>query len=545
MTMTESPPAAEAAESTEPAGALPGAGLYDALTTSDHKRIGRMWLGLGLLMLAAATVLGVANALEDTDDGADVFAGANGIFQMAGLYRLGLLLLVAMPLVIGLATVVVPMQVGSSNIAFPRAAAAAVWGHLVGTAILVISVLAGGGWGAVDGVTGDEADAIELTLLGTGMVVASILLASVCLATTVVSLRTPGMGLLKTPQFAWSILVTTSVWLLTLPILIANLVVIVVDLRGGPLLFGDPEGTTRIYDQLSWVLEQPAVYSLGIVVLGIIGSIVPVVAGGRHVSHAAMVSLIGLAGVFAVGGWSQPALSDQRAEVVYVAFGLLAVVPVLASLGGNAATLAKGGIPVGLPPAQLVGALGSGLLLLLATVFGALRVIDPLDLVGTAADDAVLHLTVFACVTAVVAGLWFWAPKIDGRLLPNFGGLMITGDFLIGSVLLGVAGLLAGLDASDDLNDAMAWVAFVGAIFVALGALGVVGTKLQVMRSDVEAGDDPWDGHTLEWATPTPVPAENFLVAPARVMSESPLLDATAEAGDGDEPTDGDEGGES
>ena len=62
MTMTESPPAAEAAESTEPAGALPGAGLYDALTTSDHKRIGRMWLGLGLLMLAAATVLGVANA---------------------------------------------------------------------------------------------------------------------------------------------------------------------------------------------------------------------------------------------------------------------------------------------------------------------------------------------------------------------------------------------------------------------------------------------------------------------------------------------------
>lgn len=552
MTMTESPPAAEAAESTEPAGALPGAGLYDALTTSDHKSIGRMWLGLGLLMLAAATVLGVANALEDTSEGADVYGGVNGIFQMAGLYRLGLLLLVAMPLVIGLATIVVPMQVGSSNIAFPRAAVAAAWGHVVGTAILLISVLAGGGWGALDGVTGDEADAIELTLLGTGMVVASILLASVCLATTVVSLRAPGMGLLKTPLFAWSILVTASVWVLTLPVLIANLVVIVVDLRGGPLLFGNPEGTSAIYDQLAWVLEQPAIYSLGIVVLGVIGSIVPVVAGTRQVSHAAMVSLIGLAGAFAIGGWSQPVFSDQRAEVVYVAFGLIAVVPVLASLGGNAATLAKGGVPAGLPPAQLAGALGAGLLLLLATIFGALRVIDPLDLVGTAADDAVLHLTVFACITAVVAGLWFWAPKIDGRLLPNVTGLAIVGDFLLGAVLLGVAGLLAGLDVSDDLNDAMAWVAFVGAIFVALGAVGIIATKLSAMRSDVEAGDDPWDGHTLEWATPTPVPADNFVVAPARVISESPLLDAaeasdsSGEASEGSgEASEGNQGGES
>ena len=540
MTMTESPPA-EAAESTEPAGAVPGAGLYDALTTSDHKAIGRIWLQVGMLLLAAATVLGVALAIEDAGDG-DVFGGVNGAFQMAALYRFGLVLLVAMPLVIGLATIVVPMQVGSSNIAFPRAASAAAWGYLVGTAITVVSVLAGGGWGALDGVTGEEADAIELTLLGTGMVLASILLASVCLATTVISLRTPGMGLTKAPLFAWSVLVAASVWLITLPIAIANLIVIVVDLRGGPLLFGNPEGSTLIYEQLAWLIEQPAIYSLGIPVLGIIGSIVPVVAGARQVSHAGMMALIGLAGVLAVGGWSQPAFSDQRDELVYVAFGLIAIVPVVASLGGNAVTLLKGGAPAGLPPAHLLGALGSGLLLLCATVVGALRVIDPLDLIGTAADGAVVHLTVFACITAVAAGLWFWSAKIGGHLLPNVMGLGVMLDFIGAGLVIGVAQLLIGFDFDGDLNDAMLWVVFVGALLGALGALGAIGAKVTAIRSDVEAGDDPWDGHTLEWATPTPVPTGNFVGALARVTSESPLLDAVEASDSGEESN---EGGES
>lgn len=542
MTMTESPPA-EAAESTEPAGALPGGGLYDALTTSDHKVIGRIWLQVAMLMLAAATVLGVALAIDDAGDG-DVFGGANSAFQMAGLYRFGLVLLVAMPLVIGLATVMVPMQVGSTNIAFPRAAAAAAWGYLVGAAITIISVLAGGGWGALDGVTGEEADAIELTLLGTGMLMGSILLASVCLATTVISLRTPGMGLMKAPLFAWSVLVTASVWILTLPVAIANLIVIVVDLRGGPLLFGNPEGSTQIYAQLAWLLEQPAIYSLGVPVLGIIGSIVPVVAGARQVSHAAMMALIGLAGLLAIGGWSQPAFSDQRDELVYVAFGLIAVVPVLASLGGNSATLLKGGIPAGLPPAHLLGALGSGLLLTLATVAGALRVIDPFDLIGTGADAAVAHLTVFACVTAVAAGLWFWSPKIGGHLLPSFFGSLVMGDFIVGGLILGVSGLLIGFDFSSGLNDTMEVVAVIGAVIAALGAFGAIGAKVKAMRSDVDAGDDPWDGHTLEWATPTPVPADNFVTPLARVTSEAPLLDA-AGAEDSGEASDDDEGGES
>jgi heme/copper-type cytochrome/quinol oxidase subunit 1 len=538
MTMTESPPS-EAAESTEPVAATPGAGLYDALTTSDHKAIGRIWLRLGLLLLLGVAVLGVLVALEGTSaDGADVFGGVNAVWQMQGLYSVGLVLLVVPALTIGLATIVVPMQVGSSNIAFPRAAAAAAWGFVVGVAIMVVSVLAGGGWGALDGVSGGEADAIELTLLGMGMVAASILLACICLATTVVSLRTPGMGLMKTPLFAWSILVSASVWILTLPVLIANLIIIVVDLRGGPLLFGNPEGTTMIFDQVHWVLEQPAVFVLGIPVLGIIGSIVPVVAGARHIAHAGLMAAIGVAGLLAVGGWSQPAFSDQRDELLFVAFGLLAVVPVLASLALNSLTLAKAGPQVGLPPAQLLGALGAGLLLLLGTGAGALRVIGPFDLIGTGADAGVVHLVAYAAVVGLAAGMWFWASKIGGYALPNAAGLGVMLDFIGAAVLMGAAHVLIGFDFASGLNDAMAWVVFVGAILAVLGALGVVSSVASAKRSGDEPGDDPWHGHTLEWATVTPVPAGNFVGALARVTSEAPLLDVAEQA-------DSDEGGAS
>ena len=541
MTMTESPPVEAAKAEPKAAAEVAAEDLYTWLSTSDHKVIGRIWIRLSLALFVAAAALGAAVAIEEANGTDEVFGGLNAYFQMWGLYRFGLVLLVAAPLFVGLATVVVPMQVGSTNIAFPRAALAAAWGYVLGSIITIVSVLAGGGWGALDGVSAEEADAIELTLLGTGMVLGSLMLASVCIVTTVISLRTPGMGLAKVPLFAWSMLVTGTVWLLTMPIVLANLIVIVVDLRGGPLLFGNPEPTgssaTLIFDQLAWVLEQPQVYSVAIPVLGVIGSVIPVVARGRHASHAAAMVTIGLAGLLAIGGWSQPHFGDHRDEFVFVAFGLVFVVPVLATLALAGLTLLKGEAPVGIPPAHLLGALGSGLLLLLAATAGALRVIDPLELIGTTADTAVFSLTVFAAVTGGVTGVWFWAPKIGGRQLSAaLGSLAVTA--LVGAgAFTGVGGVVAGFDEApnwltgdlDGLTQSMAWLIAAGVILVVIGSLTALGAIVLSLRSEIDAGDDPWGGHTLEWATATPVPVDNFTEPVARVTSEAPLLDVTGE----------------
>lgn len=544
MTMTESPPS-EAAESS--AAPLPAVGgLYDWLTTSDHKAIGRIWLRFGALSLLFFSVIGVLISFERLDaDAIDVFGGVNSYFQMWSLYRFGIVLMVAIPLFVGLATVITPMQVGSTNIAFPRAALAAAWGYVLGSLITIISVLSGGGWGALDGVSGDEADAIRLTLLGTGMVMVSIILGTICVVTTVVSLRTSGMGLTKVPLFAWSMLVAGSVWVLTLPVAIANIAILYIDLSGGAGLFvGAPNPGFDVYAQLAWILDQPAVYAAAVPVLGIAGSIIPVVAKGRQVSHEAMMILIGLAGLLAIGGWSQPFFGDERDTLVYIAFGVAALVPVLASLGGNGATLVAGEAPVGIPPAHMIGALGSMLLFLAATAAGALRVIDPLDLIGTTADTGVLNLVAVAAILGALGGWWFWAPKTDGRLFSGIQGLGAMTLLLLGGGLLGATDVIAGFvdtpdvllaSTDDSLGDAMIVLSMIGSIVVLLGVLGALGAIALAYVKPGEADDDPWGSHTLEWATATPPPAGNFAEPPARVRTEAPLLDETP----------GDEGGES
>ncbi len=299
-----------------------------------------------------------------------------------------------------------------------------------------------------------------------------------------------------------------------------------------------------MYAQLAWILDQPAVYAAAVPVLGIAGSIIPVVAKGRQVSHEAMMILIGLAGLLAIGGWSQPFFGDERDTLVYIAFGVAALVPVLASLGGNGATLIAGEAPVGIPPAHMIGALGSMLLFLAATAAGALRVIDPLDLIGTTADTGVLNLVAVAAILGALGGWWFWAPKTDGRLFSGIQGLGAMTLLLLGGVLLGATDVIAGFvdtpdvllaSADDSLGDAMIVLSMVGSIVVLLGVLGALGAIALAYVKPGEADDDPWGGHTLEWATATPPPAGNFAEPPARVRSEAPLLDETP----------GDEGGES
>ena len=556
MTMTDSPPAANTALAATSPRVV---GLFDALTTTDHKRIGRLWLRSGVLALVAATITGVVLGIENSNSSADdIFGGTNSYFQYFSLYRFGLVLLVAAPLFVGLATVVVPMQVGATNIAFPRAAHGAVWSFMIGAGITVVSVVAGGGWGALDGVTSNERDAIALTVVGTGLVIVSLLLASICIATTVISLRTAGMNLMRVPLFAWSMLVATSVWLLTLPIALGNLVIIFVDLHGGPLTYGTYEGSNAIYSQIGWLVEQPQIYAFAIPVLGVLGTIVPVAARRRHGQHAAAVALIGLFGLLSAGGWSQPWFQGDNydEEFIFIVFGLFAVVPVLGSIGAAADTLAGrrsgdasvsdtetggGGSIARLVSVHGIGAIGAACLLLAGTAAGLARVVQPWDLGGRTTVTAVLNLVLFSAVAAAVAGIWFWAPKISGRELSVSMGRLVMLDIVVGAVLLGGADFVSGFleapafahripsnasplvaaPSNQDLVEVMNVVGAIGAVLIALGVLGVVAALAKAMRSNEEVDDNPYGGQTLEWATSSPPLPGNFSEPPERAMARA------------------------
>ncbi|MCQ3807681.1 MAG: cbb3-type cytochrome c oxidase subunit I [Acidimicrobiaceae bacterium] len=572
MTMTDSPPVADTAL----AAASPRVvGLFDALTTTDHKRIGRLWLRSGVLALLAATIVGVVLTVENSNSSADdIFGGVNNYFQYFSAYRFGLVLLVVAPLFVGLATVVVPMQVGATNIAFPRAAHGAVWLFMIGAGITVVSVAAGGGWGALDGVSSGERDAIALTLVGTALVIVSLLAASICIATTVVSLRTAGMNLLRVPLFAWSMLVATSVWLLTLPVALGNLALIYLDLRGGPGEYGTAGGSGAIYAQLGWLVEQPQVYAFAIPVLGVLGQIAPVAAGRRHAQHMVAVALIGLFGLLAVGGWSQPFFQGGNYDenFVFIVFGLFAVLPVLGSIGAATDTIAKrsadddGGASASTGPGagtagagisrllsvHGLGAIGAALLLLAGTVAGLARVIQPWDLGGRTTTTAVMNLVLYGAVVAAIAGIWFWAPKISGRHLPAAMGRLVLLDLVAGAVLLGAADFVSGfleapafgyqvagstaplmaVPSDQNLIEVMNVVGAAGAVLIVLGVLGVVAALAKAARSDEPVEDNPYGGQTLEWATSSPPPSGNFSEPPERVVSEAPLLDTVRENGE-------------
>ena len=541
MTMTEAPPTTEVAEDAVEVAGPPSrvVGFYDWISSSDHTTIGRLWVYTSVIVLVAMAAVGAIVGIEGIDAAdVDLFGGTNEYFRYWSLHRMGFALLAVAPLFIGLAILVVPLQIGATNLAFPRAALAAFWTWLAGGIILTTATLAGGGWGALDGVTSEESDAIALTLVGTGMVIVALLAALMCVVTTVIAYRTDGMSLLRVPLFSWSMLVTAAVWFLTLPILLVNLALVYVDLQGpGPFVFGDPEpGERLILAQLGWALEQPQVFALAIPALGILGSVVPVSAGVRNSRHWLMATLIGVYGLFSIGGWYQPAFNDIDQDLLFVVFGIGVGVPVLALLGGAMATLVGGRAGVALPGTALIGVLGAVLVLLAAGVSAGARAIDAFELAGTAAVGGIFALVMAASVLAGIAGLWFWAPKLSGITFSEGLGRLAVTLVLFGGVAAGGAQVVAGFfDAPDlaleavdeDIVEVLDVVTFVGWVVVAAGALAMLAGIARALSPNAPAAaDDPWDGQTLEWATSSPPEPGNFAEPLEPVASAAPLLDA-------------------
>lgn len=525
-------------------------GLYRLIASNDHKAVGRLWIGVSLVFLVAMAVLAVLTAFERVSlGGIDVFADVPTYFQAWTLVRTSSIFLVVLPLFIGLATVVVPLQVGSPAIAFPRLAAAAFWTWLVGAGIHIASFIADGGLGPA---AGTDRDATLLTLSSIGMMVLAVIGASISIATTVIALRPAGMSLMRVPVFSWSMLVAASVWLLSLPVILANLVYAHVDLQGrDPIAFGNPD---RLWGDLEWVFQQPQLYACIIPVLGIAAEIVPVMAKVRQANRPVVMALIGVFGVLSFGAWAQhsfsrgadPTFTDGNfiyEEFLYAAFGLAILLPAVGVFGAVMDNLRRGAMPR--PNAALVGAIGGLLLLLAASLVGALRVIpfwDALheDNIMLSSATAQVVLVTAAGVAGALGGLAWWAPKIVGGYVPDglASGAVIA--VALGALLGGTADLVSAFlgqpdisvsDVVEDGVEALNTLAFVGAIVFAVGALGAIGANVAAARSDEVLPDDPWDGHTLEWAAPSPPPAGNFVEAIEPVTSEAPLLDEFEEVG--------------
>ena len=565
VTETHAPVPGEHAPQAPAAAAAPR-GVAGLLSSGDHKTVGRMWIVVSLLLGAFVLVCGLLLQLERTAlPGVDVFGGIESFHRFFTLHRVGLVFLFAVPLWIGLATYMVPLQIGARGVAFPRAAASAFWVWLTGAGILVAS------W-AIDGglVAGGAQRAVELSLLSFAMVVVAELAAVAVLLTTMVTQRPPGMSLERMPLFSWSVLVAGAVWLLSLPVLVANLVIMWVDLRGpAAVRYG---AGANLFEQVSWVFEQPQVFVFAIPAIGVVGEILPVAFATPQRRWGIMLSLVGLVGVFSFGADLQSFFSPTaNTTPLYVVSGVVLALLVLALLGGWA-DLGRSTRRLPRPSGHLALALSALGVLVFAAIVAFIRVLGgavgflrsfarhneswqrdldsalaPLDdLRGTAAAGGLLDLVAMAAVLGAVAGLFYWSPKIFGRKASHAAGFGAATILGAGGVLVGLTGLLAGFFGRPDRPSAN--FSSVGAeVAAVLGAIGVIGilvglaiVLIVTLRGAAELArgastvPDPWGGHTLEWVAPSPPPADNFADQPVTpVRSAHPLWDTPAAGGAG------------
>ncbi len=507
-----------------------GETIADLLGSGDHKSLGRLYVIASITFLVGAMVVGVLYGIERMDTADDLFIAAN-LTQLFASYRMGLLLLVALPLALGLGTFIVPLQVGASTIAFPRAAAAAFWGWLISAGLMIAA------FGIEGGPDGISSDGVDLWALATIGVAASLTLGVICVVTTVLGLRVNGLHLVRVPAFSWSMLVAGTLWILTLPVLAVNLGLIWLDHSHGNTMFGQ---SGSHYSQVAWIFTQPALYIAAIPVLGIVADMIPVASRGVQKGHGVVLGAIGAFGALSFGAWVQPAFSGPVTErFLFIVMPFAIFLTVLVLFGGFAATAFKNK-PKGFAP--LVAATLGLLAIEIGLILGMLHVIDPLDLLGTSFATGQMNLVLIGSVIGLIGGLQYWGPKMFGTKSGNGALGAAAGLAFIGALLAGIADVVSGfagqpdgvinVELTGDLVDnvdtveLMNLLSMVGIAIVAVASLGMLFAVMGLASNrtfDVE--DNPWGGNTLEWATTSPPPFGNFTSIP-EVTSAAPLFEA-------------------
>ncbi|MAT62671.1 MAG: hypothetical protein CL881_02600 [Dehalococcoidia bacterium] len=505
------------------------------VTSTSNLSIGKSWIFSGCFYLVFSAVLGFLLEIVRFDsDSYLIFSDVDKFFQFWSLHRTSIVLLVVVPMIIGLAMCIVPLQIGANSIVFPRAAALGFWVWFLGSGITVFGFLADGGFGAPE--LGSQREAVALTLVGFLLVITGICTAVICLLTTIISGRCMGMNLRRIPLFSWTMLVAGTLWILTLPVLAANSILTYVDLKGRSAIYFGSEDL--IWEQISWAFTNPQIYVFVLPVIGIAYDIVPVAAKVRQRNHDLILILSSLFGIIGFGAYAQPFFDTPgtpvREEALYVVTALLAVpltffllVGLLDSLKMGAKNLTRH------PPAPMVLSLLSLLLLISGTILGALRAIEPFELLSRSSTSAQLKLTIASGLVAVIAAMLWWGERIIGKSAKQgFGlisGILITAGSLLSGLSDSVNGFL-GLDdfatvgflqevSAEQLVKILIPFSFIGSLLIFAGAVLFLFVELLRSKNGPVSEADPWNGHTLEWT-------EEIVI----VESERPLLDEIEKA---------------
>lgn len=556
MALTETSPEDVAPEAPEEEPAPPAPSYGSGAAGNDHKPVGAAFLGLALLFLVIGGVLAVLMRAQLLGPDSDLLSDRQyrSLFTFHGSYLVFLFLL---PAWVGIATAVVPLQIGAARLAFPRLQTLAFWLTAVGGLMMSLAPFTSGsrritsGWALNSPVpegAGFTGDAVEFLVLGIAVVLVAVVLAVVNLLVTIIKLRAPGLTSRRLPFFTWSVIVGGSVLLLAVPVLIGGLLMLYVDHHFGADLFSGftsaRGGNPLLWTRLFWFAAYPMLWAMVILTLGVASEIVAVFAGRPLANRARAMVALAAVGVLAFAGWGSEVRSLRAGRFLFILGALAVLAPVAGVALAWLGTLRTAGKEEGVETvrARLMSTpmlLVLGLLSVVAAGMGA-SVISALDATGSSHSNywqvGQQHLMYFAPATlGIVAAAHYWAPKLWGRKLSDGLGklellLIVGGTHLafLPALGLGLQDMPRHTSAfeADESWELGNMVMGLGSAVLTLGVLVFVLNLLVSVaaKRGKPTSDDPWDGHTLEWTTTSPPPRYNFDALP-EVRSATPALD--------------------
>ncbi len=506
-------------------------GFWSWFTTVDHKKIAKMYgfTAFAFLILGGLEALAMRAQLARPNGeilDAEVF---NQFFTMHGIT---MIFLVIMPMGVALFNLLIPLMIGARDVAFPRLNAFSYWVFLFGGLFIYSSFFLGGapdgGWFGYAPLNRELAgDGMSFYSLGLQMLGVASLAGAVNFIVTILNMRAPGMTLMKMPVFIWMSLVVSFLLLLAMPVIAVALFQLMFD-RIYDANFFNPAagGDPLLWQHLFWIFGHPEVYILILPAMGIVSEILPTFARKPIFGYAAIVFAGVAIGIMGWGVWAHHMFATGLGPVANSAFALSTMfiaVPTGIKIFNWLGTLWGGSLRFTSP---MLFSLGFVSMFIIGGLSGVTHAIVPHDAQQTDTYYVVAHFhyVLFGgALFGLIAGLYYWWPKLFGHLLGEGLGklhfwLMFIGfNMAFGPMhILGLQGMPRRIYQYDD---GMGWnfwnlISTVGAYIIALSFLVFIANFILSRRRAEEAGDDPWDGRTIEWTIPSPPPEYNFAEIP-------------------------------
>ena len=517
-------------------------GVWSWITTVDAKRIGVLY---GVTALVFAVFAGIQAMLmrtqlivpNNTFLEADTF---NAFFTMHGLIMIfGFL----MPINAAFFNFIVPLQIGARDVAFPRLNALSYWVFLSGGLLFQAGFLTGDlanlprvGWFAYANITtsaysgpGTDFYIIGLTVMGLGS-----LIASINFIATILNMRAPGMTPLRMPLFTWTVLITNILLLLALPVITIALIQILFDRFFGTRIYDvTAGGSVMLWQHLFWVFGHPEVYILILPPMGMVSEILPTFSRKPLFGYVSMVFATVAIAVLSFTVWAHHMFTvgmGPIATAIFSATTMLIAVPTAVKIFNWISTMWGGAVRL---TTAMLCSIGFIAMFTIGGLTGIMHASPPVDWQQSDSYFIVAHFhyVLFGgSVFGVMGGIYYWFPKVTGRLLNETVGkwqfwLMVIGFNMTFFPMhfLGVDGMPRRVYTYPEGFGFELWnmVATIGAYITAVAGFVFFYNIFTSLKSGKEAGSDPWDARTLEWAVTSPPPEYNFAKLPqVRTLDE-------------------------